>query len=506
MRRAAHGFAEKEAVKQGDRSLTFSRAWERGCRLANYLRGLGLQPGDRVAVLEDNCLEASDAFLGIGIANLVRVPLYARNSPESHEYMLRNTDCKAAIVAEHYAEELIPAQKNLDAFKHVLVRDDRYEALLSAQSPEDPMIEIQPDDYYIIRHTGGTTGSPKGVAYTHWSWLATARDWFYSHPPVEPGDTCLHVAPISHASGYWFIPVWICGGRNIMLEKFDASIALDLLERERVSYFLTVPTMTALLNEEPSAAKRDYSALKCFCITAAPVSDATALKAREIFGDVLYQAYGQTEAVGVTFMGPREWFANVEGSNPLRACGRVTSFARLEIRDDDNKSVPYGTPGQIAARIDGQMKGYWNNPKATAERLIDGWVLTGDVGMIDKNGYVYLLDRADDMIVSGGFNIYPLEVENVIHSHPSVLEVAVFGVPHPKWGEAPLAAIYLKPGERATEQEIIDLCTKVLGSYKKPHQVVFMNEPLPKTPVGKLRRKDLREPYWAGQERRISGS
>lgn len=506
MRRSATAFADHVAVTAGERSLTFAQAWERGCRLANALIELGLQPGDRVAVLEDNCLESADCFLGLGIANLVRVPLYARGSREGHRYMMENTQCKAVIVADPYAAEIAAVQAELPGLKHVLVRDARYEDWLAAHSPTDPMIAIQPEDYYIIRHTGGTTGRPKAVAYTHWTWLATARDWFYNHPPVVPGDACLHIAPISHASGYFFIPIWLSGGRNVMVEKFDPQATIDVIERERIAYLLVVPTILNVLNHDPTVRKRDWSRLKCIVVTSAPIADATALEAREIFGDVLYQGYGQTEAVAVAYMGPKEWFAEVEGSTPLRACGRVAPFAELEIWDDNHKPVPRGQPGQIAARIDGQMVGYWNNPEATAERLVNGWILTGDIGILDRNGYLYLLDRADDMIVSGGYNIWPLELENAISFHPAVLEVAVFGVPHEKWGETPLAAVVLKPGMTATEEEICVLCAQRLGSFKKPGRVVFHQEPLPKTPVGKLRRKDLREPYWAGHTRRVGGS
>lgn len=506
MRRAAAAFADSEAVTHEARSLMFAEAWERGCRLANALIAMGLEPGDRVAVLEDNCLEASDCFLALSIANLVRVPLYARGSCEGHLHMMTNTACKAVIVAEDYADDIRAVQPNLPDLAHVLVRDAGYNDWLMTQSPVDPMVDIKPDDYYIIRHTGGTTGKPKAVAYTHWTWLATARDWFYNHPPVVPGDACLHIAPISHASGYFFIPIWLSGGRNVMVDKFDPLATINVIERERIAYLLVVPTILSVLNQDPTAHGRDWSALKCLVVTSAPIADATALKAREIFGDVLYQGYGQTEAVAVAYMGPKEWFAEVEGSTPLRACGRVSPYAMLEIWDEENNPVPFGTPGQIAARMDGQMVGYWNNPEATAERLINGWVLTGDIGILDRNGYLYLLDRADDMIVSGGYNIWPLELENAISFHPAVLEVAVFGVPHEKWGETPLATIVLKPFTVATEEEIIALCVERLGSFKKPGKVVFRDEPLPKSAVGKLRRKDLREAYWVGHSRRVGGS
>lgn len=181
-------------------------------------------------------------------------------------------------------------------------------------------------------------------------------------------------------------------------------------------------------------------------------------------------------------------------------------FADVEIWDERNQPVPLGTPGQIVARTDGQMTGFWNDPEGTKERMVDGWVLTGDIGMIDRNGYLYLLDRADDMIISGGFNIWPTELENAIAGHPAVMEVAVFGIPDPRWGETPCAVVVPKPGTHVAEAEVTQLCIDQLGSYKKPGRVVIRDDPLPKTPVGKIKRRELREPYWTGHTRRVAGS
>jgi len=506
MRRAAAFFANREAVVHREDRLTFAAAWERGCRMANGLRALGLAPGDRVAVLEDNSKEAADFFIGAGIANLVRVPLYPRNSREAHLHMVGNTGCKALVVSDNYAHEVRDFPQQLPALRHLLVRDRSYEAWLASQSPEDPMVPVRPDDNYIIRHTGGTTGRSKGVAYTHKAWLACNRDWFYNYPPVEPGDKCLHLGPISHGSGYLFLPIWVWGGCNVMVDRFEPSHVVELMETEAIAYLFAVPTMVSVLNHEPTVRRRDWSRLKCMLIAAAPISDATALTAREIFGDRIYQAYGQTEVLLISFMGPRQWFAEIEGSTPLRSCGLIMPYADVEIWDEHNTPVPLGQPGQIVARTDGQMTGFWNDPEATKERMAGDWVLTGDIGMIDRNGYLYLLDRADDMIISGGYNIWPMELENAIADHPAVMEVAVFGIPDPRWGETPCAVIARKPGSQIDEDEVIRLCVDRLGSYKKPGKVLVRDEPLPKSPVGKIKRRELREPYWAGRERRVAGS
>lgn len=506
MRRAVRFNKDREAIVWRDQRLTFQQSWTRSTRLANGLLALGLNPGDRVGVLEDNSVEAADFFGAGAIANLVRVPLYPRNGREAHLHMLGHTNCRAILVAPQYADEVSGIENELPAMEHVIVRDTSYEDWLNRQSPDEPEISIDETDNYIVRHTGGTTGKSKGVAYTHKAWLAAGRDWFYGFPPVEPGDKCLHVGPISHGSGYQYLPIWLAGGCNVLMDHFHPQETLDLMENEGIAYAFFVPTMLNAMLQDPTAKGRDWSELKCILVAAAPIADATALKAYDVFGKKLWQGYGQTEVLPVTMMGPDQWFGSVEGSTPLRACGLPLPFAELEIWNEDNEPVPIGDPGEIVARSDGQMTGFWNNPEATAERMIDGWVKTGDVGRIDENGYLYILDRADDMIISGGYNIWPLEIENVIADHPAVIEVAVFSVPHEKWGESPYALCVTDGKSGVTEQEIITLCTERLGSYKKPAKVEFTTDPLPKSPVGKIKRKDLREPHWKGIERRVAGS
>lgn len=506
MRRAARYYADSEAIVAQGSSLTYAEAWSRGLRLANALLDMGLAPGDRIGVLEDNGIGAQDVFAGAAAAGLVRVPLYARNSPEAHRHMLEHTGCRALIVSERYLDGVAGVQDDVASLERVVVRDDSYDKWLMSYPDEDPDPRVDPEDYFIIRHSGGTTGRPKGVAYTHRAWLAAGRDWFYNFPPVVPGDACVHLGPISHGSGYLYTPIWLSGGRNVLLEEFDADGALDVMEQQRAAYVFMVPTMLNLLVRRPGAAGRDWSRLKVIQLGGAPVARETVVLAREVFGDVLYQGYGQTEALPICMMGPAEWFSTVPGSDPLLSAGRPLPFADLEIRDVDNTAVPVGEEGEIAVRCEGQMAGFWDDPELTASRLVDGWVLTGDIGRVDENGFVYVLDRKDDMIISGGFNIWPAELENVILDVPGVVEVAVFGVPDERWGETPLALCVLDSEAAVLEETIIEECRRRLGSYKKPGRVEFRNEPLPKSPVGKLQRKVLREPYWAGSERRVAGN
>ncbi|MEM9038084.1 MAG: AMP-binding protein [Actinomycetota bacterium] len=506
MRRSARYHADRVAVVHGERRVSFADAWERGCRVANGLRGLGLDSQDRIGVLEINSVGAADLFAGAAAANLVKVPLYPRNRREAHVHMLSHTGCRALVVDGALADEAEGLLDAVPSLEHVVVRDDGYEDWLAAQDPTDPDPAVDADDHLIIRHTGGTTGLPKGVAYTHRSWLAAGRDWFYLFPPVEPGDACLHVGPISHGSGYFFVPIWLAGATNVLLDHFDPDLVLDTWERESIGYGFMVPTMLNSVVRHPAIEDREFPALKCLQIGGSPIADDTARRAHDVLGDRLWQGYGQTEAVPVAMMGPGQWFAAVEGSEPLRSAGMLLPFADLEIRDEEGNEVPVGESGEIVVRCDGQMSGFWEDADATAERIVDGWVRSGDIGRVDANGYLYVLDRAGDMIISGGFNLYPAEIENVLTEHPDVVEAAVFAVPSDRWGESPRAVCTVVDGSTVTGDELVALVGERLGSYQRPVAVDLTADPLPKSPVGKIMRKQLREPHWAGHDRRVSGS
>ncbi|MFG1347753.1 AMP-binding protein [Xanthobacter autotrophicus DSM 431] len=505
MRRAAEWHESRIAVISGERTLTFGEAWRRGIRLANGLRAMGLNPQDRIAVLEDNCIEASDFFLAAAIGNFVRVPLYKRNSPEAHAHMIGHTDCRAVVVSESYAHEIAHARDTLTCIDRVIVRDHDYEAWLAEQSDADPDPSIDLDDLYIIRHSGGTTGLPKGMAFSHRQWMNMTRDWTLRPPTIEAGDACVHVAPISHGSGYLFIPVWMAGGYNVLEPKFDAPKVLKLLARHG-GYFFTVPTMVSdLVSARADARDLTFDKLKAMVVGGSPIMPSTALAARDIFGHRLHQMYGETEATPAAWMTPNEWFAEVAGSEPLLAAGKVMPFAYLEIRDEAGQKLPVGEVGVVTIKNDGQIKEIWNEPELTKQRLVDGWLVTGDVGRLDANGYLYLVDRKDDMIISGGFNIWPAELELAISTMSEVREVAVVRAPHERWGETPVAIVVLHDGQVLTEDQVIECCKDRLGALKRPTKVVFRDEPLPRTPVGKIQRKALRMAFWE-KEGALQGS
>jgi len=506
-RAAAHN-ADRMAVISGDRRLTFAQAWTRGIRLANALLEMGLRPGDRVGVLEDNSLESQDFFAGAAIANLARVPLYGRDSRQAHAHNLGHTNCRVLVVSANYAQDVKGLEDELPDLERIVVRDEGYEDWLAGFSDQDPRVLADTDDVHVIRHTGGTTGRAKGVAYSHRKWLASGRDWTYRLPPIEAGDRCLHVSPISHGSGYLYLPMWLQGAANILVASAEPGATLALIERERVNFMFAVPTVVNSLGRHALAGdgRYNFGALKAMLVGGAPISETTALQGRKVFGPVLYQIYGQAECQPGTVMGPEEWFAEVPGSKPLRSAGRPLAFSGLQIRDPDGNALPAGEQGEIALRCEGQMDGYWGDPELSARRVVDGWVLTSDIGKVDRNGYLYILDRKDDMIIPGGSNIWSAELENAIAKHPAVVEVAVFGAPHERWGETPVAVCVVADPATVTAEEIIRLCADELGSYKKPAVVHFQSGPLPKSPVGKIQRKALRERFWTGADRRVSGS
>ena len=384
MRQSALWHREHLAIVCGDRQLTFAQAWERGLRFAQLLIAHDLQPHDRVAVLEENGLEASDFLLAAAIGNFVRVPLYKKNAPEAHAHMIRNTGCRILVVDERHLHEVQGVKESVPSLEHVVVRGDNYEQWLLEFPAVDPDPQIALDDYHVIRHSGGTTGLPKGMGFTHRAWMNMERDWTYRLPTLETGDACIHVAPISHGSGFLFIPIWISGGYNVLEPKFDGARSLDLLSSHG-GYMFAVPTLISDLVAKADNQNRSYDKLKAIVIGGSPMLPQTALRAREIFGPTLHQMYGQTEATPVVWMTSKEWFGKAEGSEPLIAAGKVMPFARIEIRDDKNKQLPPGEIGELALQCDGQIGEIWNAPELTAEKIVDGWVLTGDIGRIDEN-------------------------------------------------------------------------------------------------------------------------
>jgi acyl-CoA synthetase (AMP-forming)/AMP-acid ligase II len=492
LRRSAQFYGTREAIIDGSRRISFSEAWDRGIRFANGLLALGLKPQDRVGVLEDNCLESADAYLGLAIANLVRVPLYVGSSFEVHSHMLDQTNCRALIASPNRLEEVRGIQEQLGGLEQLIVRDEGYEKWLFTQSNEIPDININPDDWFIIRHSGGTSGLPKGIGITHRRWIFSMRDWFFLLPPITPGDAFLHVSPMSHASGYMFLPVWAAGGRNIMHSSFEPARCLQTMEHEKVNYIFVAPSeLNKLLQFSFSKKPTDWPYLKAFMSGGALISSKVIHGIRNIFGDVLYQSYGQTEVGIVSIGSPFQWkMENLAGSNPVLACGIPLHFVDLKIMDGD-KTLPPGQAGEIVVQTDGMMDNYWGqeNKKDYSQR--GNWIHTGDMGKLDHNGFLYILGRKEDLITSGGIKLFPLVLENLICSHPEILEAAVVGVPHSEFGEVALAYCVVKEHSSITEQEIRSLCRDKINFDKMPFYVKITTESLLKNNIGKVIRHSL---------------
>ena len=495
MRRAATFFANREAIVHGKDRLTFAAAWERGCRLANGLIALGLQPGERVAVLEDNSKEAADFFLGAGIANLVRVPLYPRNSREAHLDMVGHTGCKALVVGGNYAHEVADFKQQLPDLRHILVRDEGYEGWLANQSPEDPMLPIRPEDNYVIRHTGGTTGRSKGVALSFRAVVANTESvttlWRFS-----PADTMALALPLFHVHG---LGLGVHGALLhrmpiLLFERFDAGRIAEAFARGGASVFQGVPTMYVklleLLAESPEAA-RALARGRLFTSGSAALAAGDFARFEELTGHRILERYGMSETL-FTLSNPYEDRRPGTVGLPIPGC-------EVRIVDEAGRDAAAGEPGEIFVKGNGMMSGYWRRPEETAASFRDGWFATGDMASRDRAGYVTIAGRKSvDFIKSGGFKISAREIEDVLRVHPRVKDVAVVGAPDRVWGERIVAAVVLQPAAgpppspKGLLEELSAFCARSLADYKRPREVRIL-EDLPRNALGKVQKHRILE-------------
>ncbi len=362
MARAAADYAGRPAIRYGERELSFAESWERGLRLASLLRERGLREGDRVGVLEGNELGSADLIAATAAAGLVRVPLYLGAAHSQHRRILERTGARGLVAGAGQAEEAVALAEAISGLgpEQAIVRGSDYEALLATSEPLAEVASPRPVDVHLIRHTGGTTGAPKGVPINHRSWLASCRDWFFGQPPLELGDRCLNVSPIAHGAGYFFTSAWLSGACNVLVDRPAPAELAALLESERIAVTFMVPGILAGLLQDKTIESRDWSALRVIAIAGAPVTEPVLRRAREVFGDVVFQAYGQTEAVPATWLTPGECYAQIEGSEPLRSAGRRLPFAEARDPRPAWRASPAGRDrGDRAAlrRADGGIPG-----------------------------------------------------------------------------------------------------------------------------------------------------
>ena len=410
--------------------------------------------------------------------------------------MIQNAQSRFVVVDEQAGSAVASAIVEAVGERNVMVRGAGYERWLEDQGDVDPAVRIGENWLSIIRHSGGTTGRPKEITSTQLQWACIGRDEIAFKPLISPGDSMLHVAPMSHASGYYFLPAWAAGARQVLSPSTAPDHIVELLRAQEIQYLFSPPTLVDSITAVAASLDMPRLPLKCLAIGSAPISRRVIRAARDCFGDdVLYQTYGTSEAVPISGMGPGEWFMEYDDADPLLSAGRPLPLVDLELRDEGGKAVPVGEIGEVTLRCDGMADGYYNAPEQTRERFVDGWFRTGDLGRLDKRGYLHLVDRVGEMIISGGHNIYPADLERVVGQVEGILEAAAFGVPHEKWGETPIVVCRVGPGAPISSDSVREHVARELGSYMKPADVVIRSETLPRTAVGKISRRAAREAY-----------
>jgi fatty-acyl-CoA synthase len=508
-------YRDRTAIIHGLQRWSFGQLAERGNRLTNSLRRLGLQKEDRLAVLMPNCPEVLLVDYACAKLGLVRVPLAHYLRPDDVLLMVKETETKVLVYHELFKEIIQTVRKAYGGFQHVLclsaagttglAGELSFRQLVDEGSPGAVPEAVNENDLYIIAYTGGTTGLPKGVVHNHRTFVASMAMELLDFG-IGRDEVFLAFTPLTHASGALVMPVWLRGGRLVILPGFDAKLFLETVQREKVTTSFLVPTVIYTLLDYPDLEKYDTSSLRNLIYGAAPIAPERLKEAIQTFGPIFTQLYGQAEApMALTALSREEHI--IEGNEQLvgrlASCGRPNLAVKLKLVDAQGQEVPLGQSGQIIAQAPNTMIGYFKRPELTAETLKDGWLYTGDVARQDEYGYFYIVDRAKDMIVSGGFNIFPKELEDILHEHPAVAIAAVIGVPDEKWGEAVKAVVVLRPGQKVGEKELIDFCKREKGSLMAPKSVDF-SDSLPLTPLGKANKKALRDKYWQGRTRRVS--
>ena len=500
------------AFAMGEREWSFAEAQAHSCRIANGLLARGFGKGNHGAVLAGNDPAAWLCVVGFWRAGIAWVPLNPRDAAPESASLIDGFDVDVLFFQKAFAPLVQELRASCPRLKQVVCIDDTVEGALSLDeliegaAATPPAIDATQDDMIAIMPTGGTTGLPKGVMQTNRNLSLSILNGVIN-TPYAPGEPIVNLAgaPMTHSAGFMSISATARGGKVVVLTKPDPISLLDTIERERVTELFLPPTVIYALLEVPGIESRDFSSLRYIMYGAAPMSLDKLRLAIAVFGPVMHQGYGQTEAPGsIAFLRPGDHFVDgqIAPDSRLSACGIPAVTNAISIQDDAGQQLPQGTSGEICVGGDIVMKGYYKQPEKTAEAIIDGWLHTGDIGHLDAEGFLHITDRKKDMIITGGFNVYPSEVEQVIWSHPSVLDCAVIGVPDEKWGEAVKAVIELKSNTSVDPDEIIALCKDRLGSVKAPKSVDFVTS-LPRSPVGKVLKKDIRAAYWAQAERNI---
>lgn len=501
------------AVCFGTRRRTFRELGARVARLAGALQALGMKVGDRVAMLALNSDRYLEYQLAVPWGGGVLNPCNTRWSPAEIAYSLQDSGTEILIIDDGFTSVAPQIQHQAKVVREVIHAGEGnapaglhgYEALIEASAPVEDA-DRGGSDLAGVFYTGGTTGYPKGVMLSHTNLIASAFMGL-AQGLIAPDAVCLHAAPMFHLVDFALAQMaWLNGSRHCVIPKFDAEAVLMCIARERVTDMLLVPTMLQMLIDHPAMqAGHDFSSLARVTYAGSPISEMLLDRLMVAFpGVALTQGYGMTETAPMGTFLPA-WHHTAEGrkAGKVRSAGRATYGTLVRIVNESDAELPRGTIGEITVKGPNVMLGYWNKPTETAAALRNGWMHTGDAGYMDEEGFIFVVDRLKDMIVSGGENVYSAEVENALAQHPAVAASAVIGVPDEQWGERVHAVIVCKPGTSATTQELITHCRQLIAGYKCPRSAEFC-EVLPLSGAGKVLKSELRKPYWGGRPRQVS--